>query len=204
MPGMMRQKSAPQMRYSENYLWQKNMEINTQVRFLDPSKILAYAGLEKGAVIADFGCGNGFYPVAAAKLAGENGQVYAVDIKNESLEATISAAKHEGLKNIYVLKHNLENPGVPIKENSCDAVILAGILHLSKLQKNILRETYRVLKTGGKVVVIEWKKEPLPFGPSMESRIAPADASRLFAESGFVFKSEMPADAFHYSLLFIK
>lgn len=180
------------------------MDLDTKTRFLDPSQILPYAGLEKDSIVADFGSGNGFYPVAAAGLVGENGQVYAVDVKNESLEATMSAAKHEGLKNIYTIRHNLENPGVPIKENSCDAVILSGILHLSKLQKNILRETYRVLKTGGRVVVIEWKKERLPFGPNINDRISPQEVEELFTGSGFAFKSKIPADTFHYALIFIK
>ncbi len=176
----------------------------SKLRFLDPSHILAYAGINRGGIVADFGCGNGFYPVAAAKIVGDNGQVYAVDIKPEALEATISAAKHEGLKNIYTIRHDMEKPGVPIKENSCDAVILAGILHLSKLRKNVLRETYRVLKTNGKVIVIEWKKESLPFGPNINDRISEHDMNDMLAQAGFRFQEQMPADNFHYALNFIK
>src|SRR5579859_1076081 len=111
------------------------MELSTKTRFLDPLQILSFAGFEKGQTVADFGCGNGFYPVAAGKIVGDQGMVYAVDVKSESLEATASAAKHEGLKNIYTIRHDLEFPGVPITENSSDAVVLAGILHLSKLQR---------------------------------------------------------------------
>lgn len=173
-------------------------------RFLDPSQILAYTGINKGNVVADFGCGNGFYPVAAAKLVGEEGLVYAVDIKHESLEATSSTAKHLGLKNVYTLRHDLEHPGVDIKENSCDAVILAGIMHLAKLQKNVLKETYRVLKTGGKVIVIEWKKEHLPFGPDITHRISEKEMTTLLSQSGFTYNTEVPADAFHYALIFKK
>ncbi|GAC1412972.1 MAG: hypothetical protein NVSMB66_3700 [Candidatus Doudnabacteria bacterium] len=177
---------------------------NSQSRFLDPSEILAYAGIKQGEVIADFGCGNGFYPIAAAKIVAENGTVYAVDVKQESLEATMSAAKHEGLTNIYTIRHDLELPGIDIKENSCDAVILAGILHLSKLQKNVLKETYRVLKTGGKVLVIEWKKEKLPFGPNINNRLASHQVGDMLSNSGFRMFGEMPADAFHYALVFQK
>lgn len=173
-------------------------------RFLDPKEILAFSDIQKGEIVADFGCGNGFYPVAAGHIVGENGLVYAVDVKPESLEATASAARNEGLSNVYTLRHDLEHPGVEIKDNSCDVVILAGILHLSKLQKNILRETYRVLKTGGRVMVIEWKKEKLPFGPSIETRVSENEMSDLLARSGFRFRQEMPADAFHYALIFIK
>lgn len=177
---------------------------NLKKRFLDPLDILAYAGIEPGSKIADFGCGNGFYPVAAGKLTGENGLVYAVDVKPESLEATISAAKQEGLKNVYTIRHDMEHPGVPIPENSCDYVILSGIMHLSKLQQNILRESYRVLKTGGKMVVIEWKKEKLPFGPNINNRVSQQEMSDLLTRAGFRFKQELPADHFHYSLMFIK
>ncbi len=176
----------------------------TKSRFLDPSQILAEAGIQYGAVVADFGCGNGFYPVAAAKLVGENGTVYAVDVKTEALEATVSAAKHDNLTNIYTIRHDMELPGVDIKESSCDAVILAGILHLSKLQKNVLKETYRVLKTGGRIIVIEWKKEKLPFGPHIDRRISQTEMNQMLTTVGFRHQGELPADAFHYALIFVK
>lgn len=176
----------------------------TKNGFVDPSKILAYAGLERGMVVADLGCGNGFYPVATGKLVGEDGTVYAVDVIPESLEATISAAKQAKLKNIYTIRHNLEQPGLAIKDNSCDAVVLSGILHLTKLQKNVLRETYRILKTGGKIVVIEWKKEKLPFGPSYEGKVSEEQVEQILAQSGFRFQNEIPADSYHYALVFLK
>src|SRR6266481_5555862 len=126
------------------------MQLKSKTRFLDPLQILSFAGIAKGSIVADFGCGNGYYPVAAGKIVGQDGQVYAVDIKQEALEATMSAAKHQGLKNIYSIRHDLGSPGIPIQENFCDAVILAGTLNLQKLQNNVLRETYRILKTGGR------------------------------------------------------
>lgn len=173
-------------------------------RFVDPSKILAYAGIKPGDQVADFGCGNGFYPVAAAGIVGTSGSVYAVDVKSEALEATMSAAKSHNLKNIYTIRHDMEKPGVAIRENSCDAVILSGILHLSKLQKNVLRESYRVMKSGAELIVIEWKKERLPFGPSIEQRLSEEDVKSLLAHSGFKFVKEIPADYFHHALIFTK
>lgn len=173
-------------------------------RFLDPKDILVSSGIQQGETVADFGCGNGFYPLAAAQMVGENGMVYAIDVKPEALEATVSAARHQGLNNIYTIRHDLEKPGVAIRDNSCDAVILAGILHLSKLQRNILKETYRVLKSGGKIIIIEWKKERLAFGPNINDRLAENQATDLLAKAGFRFQNEMPADAFHYALIFSK
>ena len=178
--------------------------LSTKNRFLDPEQILAHVGLERAGTVADFGCGNGFYPVAAAKIVGQDGQVYAVDVKNDSLEATQSAAKHERLKNITTVHHDMEQPGVPVPAGVCDAVILSGILHLSALQKNVMRESYRVLKTGGKLIVVEWKKERLPFGPDIKRRMSEDQVKDLCARSGFGFKNEIPADGFHYGLVFTK
>lgn len=171
---------------------------------MDPSEILPYAGMASGETVADFGCGNGFYPVAAAQAVGNDGLVYAVDVKNDALEATMSAAKHAMVKNVYTICHDMEEPGVPIADGSCDSVILAGILHLSHLQKNVLRESYRVLKTGGKVIVIEWKKQPLPFGPNIAMRIAPEELTKIMTAGGFSFGSDIPADAFHYAAVYNK
>ena len=176
----------------------------TKYRFLDPAEVLTHAGIPRGAVIADLGCGNGFYPVALAKLAGENGQVYAVDIQDESLEATSSLAKHQGVKNIYTIKHNLEMPGLQIPENSCDVAVLASTLHLCKNKKTVLRETYRVLKTGGRLIVIEWKKSHLPFGPDINRRISEQEVQELMVQNAFRFVSEMPTDHYHYALIFVK
>ncbi len=108
------------------------------------------------------------------------------------------------VKNVYTICHDMEEPGVPIADSSCDSVILAGILHLSHLQKNVLRESYRVLKTGGKLVVIEWKKQPLPFGPSIEMRLAPETLAAILTAAGFSYSSDVPADAFHYAFVFKK
>lgn len=179
-------------------------QIKTKHQFADPAKILAYAGLVKGTTVADFGCGNGFYPVAVGKIVGDSGTVFAVDIVEESLEATVSAAKHSNLANIYTIKHDLSLPGVDIKDAACDAVILSGILHLEKLQKNVLRETYRVLKTGGKILVIEWKKQQLPFGPNINYRLSENQVKDLLINGGFHFQSEIPADTFHYAMVFAK
>ena len=180
------------------------LQLAQNKRFLDPEQILVHAGIGRGETVADFGCGNGFYPVAAAKIVGNEGQVYAVDVRNESLEATQSAAKHEGCKNVVTVHHDMELPGVPIPPNSCDAVILSGILHLAALQKNVMRECYRALKVGGKLIVIEWKKESLPFGPSISHRMAPHEVTDLCAQSGFAYLHDMPADHFHYGLVFKK
>src|SRR5579872_185961 len=176
----------------------------TKYRFLDPAQVLAHAGIPRGAKIADLGCGNGYYPVALAKLAGEDGEVYAVDVQDDVLEATVSMARHSGVNNVYTIRHNLELPGLKIAENSCDVAVLASTLHQTKNKKNVLRQAYKVLKTGGRLIIIEWKKTNLLFGPEMGRRVSEQEIQELLTQNGFRFLSEMPADHYHYALIYIK
>src|SRR5262245_55420900 len=96
-------------------------------KFIDPASIVAQTDLKNGQVVADLGCGSGFYSLPAAQRVGNTGQVYAVDVQEAKLAATQSAARQNGFKNITVVKADLEKPLVDIAESSCDVVILASI-----------------------------------------------------------------------------
>ncbi|MEM2904723.1 MAG: methyltransferase domain-containing protein [Candidatus Bathyarchaeia archaeon] len=62
--------------------------------------VLTDLGVKVGDVVLDFGCGSGTYTIAAAKLVGMTGRVYALDINSRALDTVESKARQEGLKNI--------------------------------------------------------------------------------------------------------
>ena len=71
-------------------------------RWLDShaSEVLAEIGVRKKQVVLDFGCGSGTYTIPAAKLVGDGGKVYALDINRKALDRIEERAKKEGLMNI--------------------------------------------------------------------------------------------------------
>src|SRR4051812_10639801 len=97
-------------------------------KFVNPASIVAQMALQNGQIVADLGCGSGFYAVAAGQRVGSTGTVYAVDVQEAKLVATQSAARQNGLKNITALQADLEKPLLDIAESSCDAVLLASIV----------------------------------------------------------------------------
>ena len=83
-------------------------------------------------------------------------------------------------------------------------VLFANILHQITSKKNLLGQAYRLLKTGGKLVVIEWNEIPSPIGPIASERISNNDVAKLAAEATFKPAGLLTADIYHYGLIFIK
>jgi len=173
-------------------------------RFIDPSSIVAQAEIAPGQIVADFGSGSGFYAIPSAKIVGSSGTVYAVDVQDPKLDATQSLARQSGLKNITTVKADLDKPLLDIAEASCDLVIIASIIHEIESKQSLLKNAYRLMKTGGKLLAVEWKKELTPFGPPVESRVSLSELEALLQPLGLRKHRELSTDGYHYAVLFIK
>jgi ubiquinone/menaquinone biosynthesis C-methylase UbiE len=174
------------------------------MRFINPNTVVAQVGLKPGQTVADLGCGSGYYSLAAAKIVGNTGMVYAVDVQEAKLTATHSAGQQNGLKNINVVKADLDKPLLDIEEGSCDVVIVASILHEIGSRDMLLKNTYRILKTGGLLLAVEWKKEMTPIGPPVDVRLAPQDLENELGRLGLRKTKDIAADAYHYAIVFTK
>ena len=174
-------------------------------RFLDPEKVLHAVQLDKNMVVADLGSGNGFFTIPSASIVGDRGQVWAVDILEEALGNLISQARMRGLSNILTQQCDLDaSQNCNIPELTCDLVIVGKVLAQMKNPQNLTNEAYRILKTGGKLLVIEWKKQSSVLGPSLDQRISLEDAKKLFITQAFKFTGEIETDKYHYGLIFEK
>ena len=173
-------------------------------QFINPLNVIAQAGLGVGQIVANLGCGSGFFATAAAQVVKDPGKVYAVDVQESKLEATMSSARHFGYKNVFVVKADLDKPLSGIPEGSCDLAIIGSVLHEARAREVLLQNAYRVVKTGGKVLVVEWKKERTPFGPALDARIDQETVTRMFTSLGFRKERDLDADKFHYAMLFVK
>jgi ubiquinone/menaquinone biosynthesis C-methylase UbiE len=173
-------------------------------KFINPASVVAQAGLKPGQIVADLGCGAGFYALPVAKIVGNSGTVYAVDVQDAKLAATQSAARQSGQKNITVLKADLEKPLLDIAEGSCDAVILGSIIHEIGSRQSLLKNMYRILKTGGKVLAVEWKKEMTPLGPDITRRVDEDELAEEMGRIGLRKEKKLETDGYHYAVVFTK
>jgi ubiquinone/menaquinone biosynthesis C-methylase UbiE len=173
--------------------------------FLNPQKVLNQLEIQSPSKIAHFGCGHGYFTIPLARMVGKEGQIFAIDILNEALIEVKEKAKAAGISNIETLRGNLEVPGgSKLPDNSCDLALLANILFQSNKKADIIREARRIIKIGGKLVIIDWE----PTGTTLTSdsgwRISQGEIKNLATTLNLSLDREFDAGDFHYGLIFRK
>lgn len=173
-------------------------------KFLNPNEIIAQVGLMQGQTVADLGCGSGFYVLPAAQMVGPGGTVYAVDVMESKLAATISIANQFNQKNVRIVQADLAKLFFDIPEHSCDLVIGGNIFHEISSQENLIKNIYRLMKSPGRLLVVEWARVAAPFGPSMDKRIDQQKLEILLMQSGLRKLKDLETDSYHYAMVFEK
>lgn len=173
---------------------------------INPFKTLERAGIRLGDTVADLGCGAlGHFVFPAAQLVGATGRVYAVDIDKSALKAVERMAKHEQYWNVMPIWSDIEVVNAArIRDASCQIVIIANNLYLSRNRAGLVAEAMRLLAPGGCLLMIEWQACITDIGPPPENRMAPIEAKRYFADPALTLVSEFDAGDCHYALVYRK
>ncbi len=170
-----------------------------RVKDINPKELLASTGLKPGQVFADVGCGPGFFTLPGAELVGAGGRVYAIDTQQEMLDA---------LKNrnpppcVYIVRSEEET--IPLKDAEADFVLLAYVLHEAQDQTAFLKEIMRILKVGGRLLVIDWKKLKEEKGPPVEERLTEEQTEGFLKKAGFVNSLTSSLNQSHYKIVAFK
>jgi ubiquinone/menaquinone biosynthesis C-methylase UbiE len=168
-------------------------------KWQNPETILSGIGLRPGLTFADIGCGSGFFALPAARAVGENGKVYALDA-NPSLIAGLKArAAGEGLNNLYLTAGRAEES--LICERCADIVFFGLALHDFQDPSKVLENAGKMVKPTGKLVNLDWKKEPMELGPPLSIRFDVATAANLIMAAGFTIETTEDSGPYHYLII---
>jgi ubiquinone/menaquinone biosynthesis C-methylase UbiE len=113
----------------------------------NPYKLLKAAGLEGGHKVLEVGCGPGFFTIPAARIVGDEGHVYALDIHPRAIARVNQKIEKEALTDITTMCINASNTGLP--GGSLDLAFLFGLRYVAGGLDNVISELHRVLKPGG-------------------------------------------------------
>jgi len=112
-------------------------------------EVLKIVGVRRGYTILDYGCGPGTFTIASARIAGEQGRVYALDVRQRALERVGEEAKNEGFKNIVTMLADSSRMDVGLEDESVDAILVYDVMHDIDDKGRLLEELHRVLRRDG-------------------------------------------------------
>lgn len=175
-------------------------------KLLNAKTLLEAAGIEEKMKIADLGCGRrGHFVLQAAKLVGDKGIVYAVDVVKDVLKNVESTAQLYDIKNIKTIWADLEIlKSTKIDNDLIDIAMLNNVLFQTKKKKEMVNQAVRILKKGGKLLIVDWKKSKAPFGPPVEDRVKSTAVKKYVQKCGLKLIHEFDAGPYHYALIFVK
>ena len=113
--------------------------------------------LKSGDVVADIGTGTGYIAWRMAKKVGDKGLVYGVDIQQEMLDLLIKNMAKRGVTNVKGALGTITDPNLP--PNSVDLAIMVDVYHEFSHPYEMMQGICRGLKTGGRVVFVEYRAE---------------------------------------------
>lgn len=112
---------------------------------------VAIASLKEGDVALDLGSGAGFDAFLAARKVGKTGHVIGVDMTPEMLDKARANAKKGGFDNVEFRSGEIEK--LPVEDSEIDVIISNCVINLSPDKDAVFKEAFRVLKSGGRLMV---------------------------------------------------
>jgi arsenite methyltransferase len=166
-----------------------------------PQEVIAAMGLKKGEVIADIGAGSGYFAFRFAQHVGAGGRVYAVDINADMILYMNRHIRDQNLKNVVTI---LSAPDDPLlMDASIDRFFICNTWHHVENRIQYLALMKKMLKPGGQIIVLDYKKEKLPVGPPPEMKLAREDVLREMESAGFKLAKEHTFLPYQYFLVFV-
>ena len=173
------------------------------MHFSDPKSNVLQIGLKEGMKVGDLGAGVGHSALCAAHVVGDSGHVYAVDIQEDLLTRVRDAAHEQGLRNVSTVWGDFEKlGGTTLKDHALDAVVLSNTLFQLENREGALAEIKRILKPGGRLLVVDWAGAYGGMGPAPDHVVPEHAAEELFIGGGFHKTKAFRAGPHHYSILF--
>lgn len=134
----------------------------------------------------DVGCGDGHVTMDAYDMMGDDATIYAVDVYEPSIEDLKKDLKKDGITNIIPLQANVADK-IAVDDEVVDICLMINVFHHfvgTQTVPEAIRELKRITKPGGKIAVMDYKKEDTGYGPPVRIKRTPEEVEEMFSEQG--------------------
>jgi arsenite methyltransferase len=182
------EKSVKMFEGPERNTWQK------------PDEVMKRLQLRTGDVVVDIGAGTGYFTRRFATAVGPQGKAVGLDIEPTMVTYINNDAQKRELANLSARQVPPNDP--QLAPQSVDVVFICDTYHHMQERVAYARLLAQALKPGGRVVIVDFQKRPLPLGPPMEWKLAPEAVTEEFRQAGFQLARSMEFLPYQYFLEF--
>jgi ubiquinone/menaquinone biosynthesis C-methylase UbiE len=156
------------------------LEPPRRLRSREAERLWSAIDLRSNEVVVDVGAGTGYFALPAAERAGPRGAVIAVDVSPELIALLRERGIARHLRRLRVVQSTPWR--IPIRAALADVVLLANLLH--GVPDATISESARLLRPGGRLVVVDWVKRRTPHGPPVRRRLSRTGVLRRLMAHG--------------------
>lgn len=164
----------------------------------NPESILTFMGLKEGMCFIDSGCNDGFFTLPAARIVGETGKIYAIDIDREAIDRLKAKLENENIINTEVIVSASED--MFIHEGIADIIFFGTVLHDFYDPLKVLVNSRKMLKENGFIYDYDWRKLKDKIGPPYKKRFSEKHVNELAAKAGLKIVSSYTLDNNYYAI----
>jgi SAM-dependent methyltransferase len=157
--------------------------------------------IAKGASVADIGAGSGYITVRLAARVGATGRVFANDVQPQMLNILARRLNNANITNVTLIEGTLDDPKLP--PASVDLALMVDVYHELSQPQAILRHVRESLKPGGRLVLLEYRKEDPTVPIKPEHKMSVAEAKMEVEAEGFTLSKVDEALPRQHILIFV-
>ena len=186
--------------FSDVDKWAKIFDDPKRDEWQKPQETVAALGLKPGQIVADLGAGTGYFERHLSRAVAPGGIILAIDPEPEMVRHLALRAMKEQTPNVVPVLALPDEPFLP--PGRVDCVLIVDTYHHIDDRLNYFRRMKGALAPGGRVVIIDFHKRPLPVGPPPPHKLAREFVLDEMKQAGWTLAGEKTILPYHYFLIF--
>jgi arsenite methyltransferase len=193
---------VPSHRFDDIAVWVKVFEDPERDAWQKPDEVIRTMKLKSGDVIADIGAGTGYFTRHFAVAVGPEGKALGLDIEQSMIGYMNKDAKRLKLNNYVARRVKSDDP--ELAPASVDVVFLCDTYHHIEDRVNYFKRVAAGLKPGGRLVIVDFYKKELPYGPPPAHKLAKDVVIDELRRAGYSLKEDLRFLPYQYYLEFVR